>query len=424
MDLFDCIPEGEPTLARRRAGDRQRELHVPCAARLSGRHRGEDVSRRARPHQRRKLLRNLDERRKHADGAAKIVWIDLASGRRYRCPMRSPRRSARSSGSGRTRPAGRPTTPRRPGERGRDRQRTALAAFARAHRAANITEFTRRVAAASGTAATRLRGAVALVERRARGVLARASGTTAASSASRGARTLVDPTLMPGAKWFPDARLNFAENLLARRPRATTPAMRSCSAARTSTARRVSHAELVRGRLAGCRGAQGTRASPRAIASPRTCRTCPRPSSRCSARRVARRDRGRRARPISACRACSTASARSSRACSSPSMATGTTARRMPIGDKVAEIVASAAHASSASSSFRTSSSRRPRVGRRAIRARCDRLGSIHRAARRAAASNSRGCRSTIRSTSCIRRGRPASRSASCTAPAGRCSST
>ncbi len=34
----------------------------------------------------------------------------------------------------------------------------------------------------------------------------------------RGARTLVDGDRMPGAKWYPDARLNFAENLLERRP--------------------------------------------------------------------------------------------------------------------------------------------------------------------------------------------------------------
>jgi acetoacetyl-CoA synthetase len=33
-----------------------------------------------------------------------------------------------------------------------------------------------------------------------------------------GARTLVDGHAMPGAQWFPDARLNFAENLLAHRP--------------------------------------------------------------------------------------------------------------------------------------------------------------------------------------------------------------
>ncbi len=34
----------------------------------------------------------------------------------------------------------------------------------------------------------------------------------------RGPRTLVDGGKMPGARWFPDARLNFAENLLRPRP--------------------------------------------------------------------------------------------------------------------------------------------------------------------------------------------------------------
>jgi acetoacetyl-CoA synthetase len=36
---------------------------------------------------------------------------------------------------------------------------------------------------------------------------------------TRGERTLVDGERMPGARWFPDARLNFAQNLLERRPR-------------------------------------------------------------------------------------------------------------------------------------------------------------------------------------------------------------
>jgi len=36
----------------------------------------------------------------------------------------------------------------------------------------------------------------------------------------RGARTLIDGGRMPGARWFPDARLNFAENLLAHRAEA------------------------------------------------------------------------------------------------------------------------------------------------------------------------------------------------------------
>jgi len=35
----------------------------------------------------------------------------------------------------------------------------------------------------------------------------------------RGERALVDGDRMPGARWFPDARLNFAENLLRRRDR-------------------------------------------------------------------------------------------------------------------------------------------------------------------------------------------------------------
>ena len=51
----------------------------------------------------------------------------------------------------------------------------------------------------------------------------------------------------------------------------------------------------------------------------------------------------------------------------------------------------------------------------------CD---ALRRAVRSRAASTSSGCRSTIRSTSCTRRARPACRSASCTAPAARCSST
>ena len=33
----------------------------------------------------------------------------------------------------------------------------------------------------------------------------------------KGERTLVDGHLMPGAQWFPDAQLNFAENLLKKR---------------------------------------------------------------------------------------------------------------------------------------------------------------------------------------------------------------
>ncbi len=41
----------------------------------------------------------------------------------------------------------------------------------------------------------------------------------AAVIGERGARTLQDGERMPGARWFPDARLNYAENLLCRRAR-------------------------------------------------------------------------------------------------------------------------------------------------------------------------------------------------------------
>ena len=37
-----------------------------------------------------------------------------------------------------------------------------------------------------------------------------------------GARTLIDGDRMPGARWFPDASLNFAQNLLEHHPAAAT----------------------------------------------------------------------------------------------------------------------------------------------------------------------------------------------------------
>jgi acetoacetyl-CoA synthetase len=72
-----------------------------------------------------------------------------------------------------------------------------------------------------------------------------------------GARTLVDGDKMPGARWFPDARLNFAENLLARRSaRGADDALVFWGEDKVK--RRVSNAELVAtvSRLAqGMRGA-------------------------------------------------------------------------------------------------------------------------------------------------------------------------
>ena len=61
---------------------------------------------------------------------------------------------------------------------------------------------------------------------------------------TRGERTLVDGNRMPGARWFPDARLNFAENLLTRRPAEDTGDA-LVFRGEDKIARRVSHAELV-----------------------------------------------------------------------------------------------------------------------------------------------------------------------------------
>jgi len=61
---------------------------------------------------------------------------------------------------------------------------------------------------------------------------------------TRGERTLVDGDRMPGARWFPDARLNFAENLLGRRS-ADDAGDALVFRGENKVARRVSHAELV-----------------------------------------------------------------------------------------------------------------------------------------------------------------------------------
>lgn len=57
---------------------------------------------------------------------------------------------------------------------------------------------------------------------------------------TRGARTVADRDAMPGARWFPDARLNFAENLLRRRDDGEAIVFRGEDRVR----RRLSFAEL------------------------------------------------------------------------------------------------------------------------------------------------------------------------------------
>jgi acetoacetyl-CoA synthetase len=72
-----------------------------------------------------------------------------------------------------------------------------------------------------------------------------------------GVRTLIDADKMPGARWFPDARLNFAENLLAHRPSgAADDALVFWG--EDKVVRRVSNADLV---ASVSRVAQGLRAA-------------------------------------------------------------------------------------------------------------------------------------------------------------------
>ena len=56
---------------------------------------------------------------------------------------------------------------------------------------------------------------------------------------SRGERVLVDGDLMPGASWFPEARLNYAENLLRRRDEGTAVVFRSESGLRRALSHRA-----------------------------------------------------------------------------------------------------------------------------------------------------------------------------------------
>ena len=82
---------------------------------------------------------------------------------------------------------------------------------------------------------------------------------------------------MPGARFFPDARLNFAENLLRFRDdaagaRVPQRARHAARASRTGSCTRASRAS---------RMASQPRASSPAIASPAFCPTFRKPSSRC-----------------------------------------------------------------------------------------------------------------------------------------------
>jgi len=108
---------------------------------------------------------------------------------------------------------------------------------------ANITEFARRAAGVAGRPfpdyASLWRWSTD--EREA---FWRALWDYAGVVGERGERTVVNPTQMPGARWFPDARLNFAENLLTRRA-ADDAGDALVFRGEDKLVRRVSHSELV-----------------------------------------------------------------------------------------------------------------------------------------------------------------------------------
>ena len=115
---------------------------------------------------------------------------------------------------------------------------------------------------------------------------------------------------MPGVEWFPGAMLNYAENVMAREAPGEV--------ALYYHSETVPVTPLLWDDLAGKVRILATQlrasASSRATASPRRCRTSPRPSSPCSRSRRSGRS-GRASPPTSAGAASSTGSVSSSRPC-------------------------------------------------------------------------------------------------------------
>ena len=256
--------------------------------------------------------------------------------------------------------------------------------------------------------------AVALVGRRPRRVLGSIWEHFDVSLVDRaGAAALADAS-MPGARWFPGARLNYAEHACAwRAPRRR----RRCSSRgrRRATASTLTAAEL-RDAVA--------RAPRRAAPARRRARRPggglpaehPRDPGRVPGHRAASARSGRRARRSSAPAASSTASARSSRRCC--------WRRRLPLRRPRSSTAATRSPRSAPRCrACRRTVARCPTCAPRPVAPGRDRLG---RAASPSPTSRSRSsrCRSTTRSTCSTARAPPACRSRSCTATAASCSST
>ncbi len=264
----------------------------------------------------------LMEGRKFAEGAAKIVWIELASGRPVPLPERviAPLRALESAAHGRRR------LNRSASSLIMSTSTSSLAAESRAHRRGEHhgvraarggslghghLPTTRRCGGGRTTSASHSGGP---------------SGISAASSASAARARSSTRRKCPARDGF-RTPASISPRTCSRAISRPVRPMRSCSAARTRAraAFPMPSSSAATSRVAAALKAHGIAAGDRRR---RLHSQHARGHRRDAGRRLASARCGRRARPISACAACSTASGRSSRACSSPSMATGTTARR------------------------------------------------------------------------------------------------
>ena len=287
---------------------------------------------------------------------------------------------------------------------------------------ANLTAFATVIATRHGVDVRRLTrssGAGRSTTRRSSGA---PSGTSAACIGVAGERVLVDADRMPGARWFPDARLNFAQNLLERR-RADDDGDALVFWGEDKVKRRVSHAQLHARCVAGLR------------------RACDAWASR-TGDRVAAYMPNMPETIIAMLGAAARGAIWSS--CSPDFGVQGVLDRFGQIEPRVLFTVDGYCYNGKADPDPRQGRRDRRAAavgrarGRRALpaaraAAAATELSSHPRRARRGTSgsrrsppgrSTTRSCRSTIRSTSSIPRAPPACPSASCTAPAARCCST
>ena len=270
--------------------------------------------------------------------------------------------------------------------------------------ATRLAAFRRRAGAADYD------GAARLVDRGTRGILAARVGRRAASSGIPVRPCVRRGEHFPDTRFFPDAQLSVAENLLRRRDGVDPEAAALVAVDETGAA-----CLAIVGRAARRHRGDGVGAPRSRRATRRSRRHLVAERAR-SGDRHARRRRDRRGVLVDLARlrrraACSTGSARSSRSCCSRPTATAT-----------------AASGSTASSASRRSGPASRPCARTVVvgdaPAGTRGMGRLRRRRTAARRSHPSASRSTTRGTCCSRRAPPASRSASSTAPVACCCST